>query len=153
MPTRRIMTAGLSAAAASLLASCGTIIYPARVNQEERGNLDPLVIVLNGVGLFFFLIPGVVAFAVDFTTGAIYLPEGKEQGDKERTIFDDLSMCYPAGGTLRQKDIEAAVAQTIGMEIDLSRSDIKAVQLNYIDQFWLAHAKLSGNAAVVLSSV
>ena len=55
MTTRRIMTTGLAAGAASLLSSCGTIIYPDRVNQEERGNLDPAVIILDGIGLFFFI--------------------------------------------------------------------------------------------------
>ena len=58
-------------------ASCGTILYPERRGQT-RGRIDPAVAILDGLGLFLFLIPGIVAFAVDFTTGAIYLPEDKE---------------------------------------------------------------------------
>lgn len=34
------------------------------------------VAALNAVGLLFFFVPGVVAFGVDFMTGAIYLPGG-----------------------------------------------------------------------------
>ena len=123
MPTRRTITAGLSAAAASMLSSCGTIIYPDRVNQEKRGNLDPAIIILDGIGLLFFLIPGVVAIAVDFATGAIYFPEGKETGDKECTIFDDLSMHSPSGGKLNQRDIEQAVSRAAGVDID--RGNVK----------------------------
>jgi len=29
----------------------------------------------------FWIVPGVVAFIVDFTTGAVYLPEGVEGGE------------------------------------------------------------------------
>ena len=146
MTTRRIMTTGLVAGAASLLSSCGTIIYPDRVGQEKRGNLDPLVIILDGVGLFFFIIPGVVAFAVDFATGAIYLPEGKESGDKEHTIFDDLSMHTHPGGKLNQRKIEQVIGRVSGIDVDLARDDVRVVQLDHLDQFWAAQAQLSGNA-------
>ena len=146
MTTRRNIMAGLAAGTTALLSSCGTIIYPDRVNQEERGNLDPLVIILDGVGLFFFIIPGVVAFAVDFTTGAIYLPEGKESGDKEHTIFDDLSMHTHPGGKLNQREIEHIVSRVSGIDIDLARDDVRAMPLDHLDQFWAAHTRLSGNA-------
>jgi hypothetical protein len=56
------------------LNGCGAIFYP-----ERHGNtrdVDPKVAVLDAVGLIFFLIPGVVAYAVDFTTGCIYLSGG-----------------------------------------------------------------------------
>ncbi len=150
MLSRRNATTALSAATASLLSSCGTILYPDRVNQENRGNFDPVVIILDAVGLFFFLIPGVVAFAVDFGTGAIFLPEGHEPGDKERTIFDDLSMHTPQiRGKLSQRDIEHVVSQAAGVAIDLSRDDVRVVQLDHLDQFWVAHSRFSGNAMLV----
>ncbi|MEE9368434.1 MAG: hypothetical protein V3V05_06175 [Pontiella sp.] len=148
MTTRRIMTTGLAVGAASLLSSCGTIIYPDRVNQEERGNLDPAIIILDGIGLFFFIIPGVIAFAVDFTTGAIYLPEGKENGDKERTIFDDLSMHTPANGKLQQQEIEDIVSKVSAVKINLSDSNVRAMELKHINQFWMAKSRLSGQRAV-----
>lgn len=54
------------------ISSCGTILYPERKGRRG-GELDPAVVVLDAVGLLFFLIPGIVAFAVDFDTGCIYL--------------------------------------------------------------------------------
>lgn len=58
------------------LAGCGTILYPERKGQVS-GQLDPSVVLLDALGLLFFFVPGVVAFAVDFTNGTIYLPGGK----------------------------------------------------------------------------
>ena len=146
MITRRTITAGISAATVSLLSSCGTIIYPDRVNQEDRGNLDPLVIILDGVGLFFFIIPGVIAFAVDFTTGAIYLPPDKEAGDKERTIFDDLSQYSAPGGILTPKKIEHVIHRATGLEIDLFNDEVRVARLDHLNEFWMAHTQLSARA-------
>src|SRR5215813_12542884 len=58
---------------AVFLTSCGTILYPERRGQP-CGRLDVGVVALDGVGLLAFLVPGVIAFVVDFATGAIYLP-------------------------------------------------------------------------------
>ena len=46
-----------------------------------RGKIDPNAVVLDGIGLLFFVVPGLVAFAIDFATGAIYLPPGEETGE------------------------------------------------------------------------
>lgn len=54
-------------------AGCGTILHPERKGQVD-GRIDPSIAVLDGIGLLFFLIPGVIAFAVDFSNGTIYLP-------------------------------------------------------------------------------
>ena len=55
--------------------ACGTILYPERKGQMN-GRIDPSVALLDAVGLLFFLIPGIIAFAVDFSNGTIYLPGG-----------------------------------------------------------------------------
>ena len=55
------------------LLACGTLLYPERDGQRS-GEIDLVVALMDGVGLLFFVIPGIVAFAVDFHTGAIYLP-------------------------------------------------------------------------------
>ncbi len=61
------------------LTSCGYIMYPERRGQRG-GKIDAGVAVLDGIGLLLFIIPGVIAFAVDFASGAIYLhPEADHQ--------------------------------------------------------------------------
>lgn len=147
MATRRSVTAGLSLVMASLLSSCGTIIYPDRVNQKNRGNLDPTVIILDGLGCFLFLIPGIIAFAVDFSTGAIYFPEGQGRGDEERTIFDELSMVRPEG-KLNQQSIERIVSEHAGIEVNLASDAVQVVELDHVKQFWMAYSKLSSNTCL-----
>lgn len=55
------------------LVGCGTIMYPERKGQKS-GKIDVGVAILDGIGLLFFLVPGIIAFAVDFNNGTIYLP-------------------------------------------------------------------------------
>ena len=134
MITRRNMLALLSVAPMSLMTSCGTIIYPDRVYQETRGHIDPSIAILDGVGCLLFLIPGLVAFAVDFYTGAIYIPAGKKDGDQERSIFDKAEVYQHSDGKLTQQDIELIIGERTGTQIDLSRKDIVCFKLDNIDQ-------------------
>jgi hypothetical protein len=53
---------------------------------QDSGKIDPNVVVLDGIGLLFFLIPGLVDFTIDFVTGSIYLPPDVERG--EGPFFD-----------------------------------------------------------------
>ena len=56
------------------LSGCGTLFWP-----ERRGNsthLDAGVAILDGIGLLFFILPGVIAYAVDLSTGCIFLSGG-----------------------------------------------------------------------------
>jgi len=55
------------------LYGCGTILYPERRGQRT-GTVDVGITVMDALWLLVFIIPGLVAFAVDFSTGAIYLP-------------------------------------------------------------------------------
>lgn len=56
------------------MTGCGTMFHNERVGQPHSRDIDWKVAGLNGLGLALFFVPGVVAFAVDFYTGAIYLP-------------------------------------------------------------------------------
>jgi hypothetical protein len=67
------------------LIACGTIMYPERKGQRE-GRLDPAIVILDAVGLLFFLIPGVIAFAVDFNNGCIYMSGGKHSNKTTNDI-------------------------------------------------------------------
>ena len=70
---RRGVALALAAVLALQATGCGTIFYPERKNQGS-GSLDPAIVILDGLGLFLFIIPGVIAFAVDFSNDTIYLP-------------------------------------------------------------------------------
>ena len=70
---RSAIAVALAAVIAFNAVSCGTIMYPERRGMPA-GRIDPKVVVMDGILLLFFFVPGVIAFAVDFATGAIYLP-------------------------------------------------------------------------------
>jgi hypothetical protein len=70
---RRRMCLLLICSLAFQTTSCGTILHPERMGQRG-GRLDPAIVALNGVGLLLFIVPGAIAFAVDFYNGTIYLP-------------------------------------------------------------------------------
>src|ERR1700679_4192321 len=61
------------------LMGCGTLMYPERKGQRG-GSIDAGVAILDGIGLLFGIIPGVIAFAVDFSNGTIYLPGRSRMG-------------------------------------------------------------------------
>src|SRR5690606_38675821 len=55
------------------LSGCGTLFYPERKGQLQ-GQIDPGVAIADGLGLLLFIVPGVIAYAVDFSNNTIYLP-------------------------------------------------------------------------------
>jgi hypothetical protein len=121
------LTVGL----AVFLASCGTLLYPERRGQPA-GRLDAGVVVLDGVGLLLFLVPGVIAFAVDFSTGAIYLPPEyavvPSAGRELRQVRVD-----PAELTPRR--VEAIVQEQTGKTVNLRPGMYRAMRLQKIDDF------------------
>ena len=104
------------------LTGCGTLMYPERKGQKD-GRIDAGVAVLDGLGLLFFIIPGVIAFAVDFSNGTIYLPG--------------------TGGILRQAkldprhstdaDIERIIRQETGYTVKLNQDDVKVSRLKSLE--------------------
>lgn len=84
--TRPTLALLLATALTATLPSCGTLLFDERTD-DHSGRVDPNVVVLDGLGLLFFLLPGVIAFVVDHHTGALYLPNGVERG--EGPFFED----------------------------------------------------------------
>jgi hypothetical protein len=94
---RKKVALGLCALLLVQLVGCGTLIYPERRGQTS-GEIDPTVAILDGIGLLFFVVPGLVAFAIDFTTGAIYLPGGQKAKEKLNKMKKSL------GGRLEERN-------------------------------------------------
>jgi hypothetical protein len=60
---------------------CGTIFFAQRQKADHSGRMDPNILILDGIGLLFWIFPGVIAYGVDFATGAIYLPPNVQKGE------------------------------------------------------------------------
>jgi hypothetical protein len=122
------VTAGL----ALLLASCGTLMYPERRGQPA-GRLDPGVVVLDGIGLLLFFVPGVVAFVVDFATGAIYLPP--EYPVVVPLAGADLRKVPVDPADLTPRRVEAIVQEQTGKAVSLEPGAYRAMRLQKLDDF------------------
>lgn len=120
---RKSLSAILVVFLTSQLAACGTILYPQRRGQAA-GEIDPGVAVLDGVGLLFFIVPGVVAFGVDFATGAIYLPHGHTAMEKIPLHPQDPDH------KVSTADIARAIQQHTGKRIDFSNSRMLAFRMH-----------------------
>ena len=96
MQHKRLLSLGVALTLTTQLAACGTVFYPERRGQIS-GQIDPGVAILNGMGLLFYVVPGLIAFAVDFTTGAIYLPDERYTLTPEqmRQIVDEQGQLDP----------------------------------------------------------
>lgn len=139
---REWLLLGLVAAMTPQATGCGTLLYPERRGQRS-GRFDWGVVALNAVGLLFFFIPGVIAFAVDFSTGAIYLPESasvpaqsaRKKPSPGRRL---LSKLLPRK-EISPADIEEFLAQQTGREIPLIPGQYETEPLESIDDFWTLH--------------
>jgi hypothetical protein len=115
MRTRnRIIGGVLAASLFTQLTACGTLFYPDRRGQIE-GRIDPAIAVLNAVGLLFYVIPGLIAFGIDFATGAIYLPGGLTS----QVNPADLQNLVEADGQIDPAKLKALIEVQTGHSLPL----------------------------------
>ena len=126
MKTKWTKNGVLTVAMAGILlldTSCGTLMYPERKGQIS-GRIDPGIAVLDGIGLLFFVVPGVIAFAVDFSNGTIYLPPGESSMQNGRYDSADRVVVRVDGRELTRPYIERLVREHTGKAIDLSGPNV-----------------------------
>lgn len=109
----RVSCAVLSAALLAQLSACGTIFYPDRRGQID-GRIDPAIAVFDAIGLLFYVIPGLIAFGVDFATGAIYLPD-----DKVSVAPEKLKDAVGPDGSIDRAKLKAIIQRETGRSLPL----------------------------------
>ena len=141
----RLRAAGtLTAGLAFFVSSCGTLLYPERRGQPA-GRLDVGVVALDGVGLLAFLVPGVIAFVVDFATGAIYLPPGYSLAVPPTAA--ELCQVQADPAELTPRRLEKIVRAQTGKAVSLQPGAYRAMRLRKLDDFTPdAVAALQGDA-------
>jgi hypothetical protein len=114
-------------------------MYPERRGQRG-GRLDVGVTILDAVGLLFFIIPGVIAFCVDFSNGTIYLPSHGpviiERVSQLRQIKFDPKHTSMAS-------IERIIKEETGREVKLDQDNIKITKLKSVDEVVVQFAQVS----------
>lgn len=117
MDIRKFISLSLVVVTLTNIAACGTIIYPERRGQAG-GRIDPAIAILDGIGLLFFIIPGVIAFAVDFSNGSIYLPGGRNNLSSGSEQPDPLNV-VKVPKDMDAQTLEQIVSQHTHVKIDL----------------------------------
>lgn len=138
---RQVMQLGLLASLSPVAGGCGTVLHPERRGQPA-GDLDWKIVALDAVGLLLFFIPGVIAFAVDFNNGTIYLPPknyGKSQsgGQHDKLISRKLREDQRTS-----KGLEDVVSQHVNRPVRLSPGEYQTRPLQGIGEFWATHSEL-----------
>ncbi|MFG3453640.1 polyribonucleotide nucleotidyltransferase [Stutzerimonas stutzeri] len=114
MRTRsRVIGGVLAVSLFTQLSACGTLFYPDRRGQID-GKIDPAIAALNAVGLIFYLLPGLIAFGIDFATGAIYLPDNEYSMAPEK-----LQEAIGADGQIDQAKLKAIIETETGRSLPL----------------------------------
>lgn len=143
MTRRRFVWLGLIGTLEVASLGCGTILHPERRGQPA-GQLDWGVVALDAVGLFFFFVPGVIAFAVDFSNGTIYLPSGESAAHYHASAdrsMGELFSIHMAEAKVTPEAIEKTIALETGRQIRLIPGAYRTKQLERLEQFWTTRAQ------------
>lgn len=147
---RRCVCFGLAACIACSTLSCGTLLYPERRGQPHSGVLDPGVVLLDAAGLLLFLVPGIVAFAVDFGSGAIYMPSAPYYSTQSTQPVRqaELVRVQVAPEELHRWNVERVVSRQIGRPVILEAGSYQVVPLERIEQFGEQAAQMTSTTAM-----
>ncbi|BBP79530.1 MULTISPECIES: hypothetical protein [Pseudomonas] len=108
----RVIGGVLVATLLTQLTACGSIFFPDRRGQIE-GKIDPLVAGLDAIGILFYVLPGLIAFGIDFATGAIYLPGGTTAQIAPQKLHEAIGADGQVDNTKLQAIIQAELGQTL----------------------------------------
>jgi hypothetical protein len=120
---------------------CGTLLFPERIGQPRGGPLDWKVVALDTVGLLLFLVPGIIAFVVDFHNGTIFLPAWRYP---PYGVPTQLTNAVPLGQerpTLEQ--IEQVVEEKLAIKLDLKPGTYLTREIESLEQYPSASQQLA----------
>ena len=119
------------------LAGCGTLMYPERRGQKG-GRIDAGVAVMDGLCLLLFIIPGIIAYAVDFSNGTIYLP-GTARGSLD---LKDIKQVKFDPKHYTNATIEKIIKEETGYTVKLNQDNMQISRLKSIDDMMMRFAEV-----------
>lgn len=140
-PVQIIVVPALLLALIVHFSSCGTLIHPERRGQTG-GRVDPSIAILDGIGLLFFIVPGLIAYAIDFSTGAIYLPGSSSDAGGGGESEADFVIVQASPEKLTNENVEAILKEHTGREVNLSDASIQAIPLDDPEEISSEYNKL-----------
>jgi hypothetical protein len=139
---RRQFLTGTALAGVCSVTGCGMLMYPERRGQPS-GRLDWGVVLLDGIGLLLFFIPGVIAFAVDFASGTIYLPPDPPPYPPPGERPTELSRIQLERDRLSPAEVARAVSAETGQAVALEEGRYFTARLSGVAGFWPAVDELA----------
>ena len=134
---------------AAASAGCGTLMYPERRGQSRTGGIDWTVAGMDAIGLIFFLVPGVIAFAIDYHNGSLFLPEETASTSGKRSLRTvKLSRPHPS-----REEIVAAISSVTGEPVALHEGSFATRRMGTLAEFWSTEQALlaeSGRGGLLL---
>jgi len=109
---------------------CGTIFRPERKGQKN-GDVDLQIALLDGIGLLFFIIPGVIAYAVDFADGTIYLPPGHTSGLDGNIDKTNMVALHVGKENLSEDNIRKIIYERTGKDIGVNKANAEVYRIDY----------------------
>ncbi len=123
---------------AAALSGCGTLMYPERRGQSRTGSIDWTVAGMDAIGLVFFLIPGVIAFAIDYHNGSLFLPEESASIHGKRTLRTvKLTRPHPS-----REEIATAFQDATGETVALHEGSFVTRRMETLAEFWSTEQSL-----------
>lgn len=113
-------------------------------DKATGGRIDVGVAVLDGLGLLLFIIPGVIAFAVDFATGTIYVPGGRHAAADQP---NDL-VAVKADRKIDLPYLEQVLHDKAGVNAHLDSDSVKVIEMSSLDE---TKARLGAYSQLALS--
>jgi hypothetical protein len=118
------------------------LLHPERRNQPPGGGLDWSVVALDGIGLLLFFIPGVIAFAVDFATGAIFLPPPGYGSITPQGDPSFVTVNVPTQELTRER-VEQVASQHTDRDVRLVAGEYATAPLTRLADFWPTRDRLA----------
>jgi hypothetical protein len=121
-------------------AGCGTLMHPERKGQRS-GDVDVGVAILDGIGLLFFIIPGVIAYAVDFSNGTIYLPPPSHRASVDPKDLRQIKF----DPTASRAEIETIIEKETGHAGKLDQAGLQILELRSAEEMMARFAEARDN--------
>lgn len=75
---KKILLTLLAFSALVSFSSCGTLVHFKQLGKPHTKQVDCSVVAVDTMGLFLFLVPGVIALATDYITKSMFYPVPSE---------------------------------------------------------------------------
>lgn len=113
--------------------ACGVVLYPERQGQKG-GKIDIAVAFLDGIGLLLWIVPGLVAFAVDFHQGTIYLPNSQAAIDAGEPEYREVKFEFDEEKPMSVDQLESVLQRELGFPIDLEDERAFVMEIDSLER-------------------